>query len=78
MAEDLMMGFKFYDREDNMQKDADIWEVSDRLFSESMFDSIGKTAEDAKIAESFDAAHDIGPLDGLANFDFTEGFDFIL
>ena len=74
MAEDLMIGFKFYDREDNMDKDMDVWQASDALFNEAAFDHLGGAAKETQKVES----ETVERFDEMENFDFTEGFDFIM
>jgi len=79
MAEDLLIGFKFLEREDSLHDDAFVLSQMDRLFNEDSVDGgfeyldekAGKTQSPAGMDDDSAVR-----FEDMESFDFTEGFDF--
>jgi len=78
MAEDLMIGFEFKATEDDIAKDAAVWDASDNLFSEITFDHLPVRAETDPDTANMADIRDTERSDAFDNFDFAESFDFAL
>ena len=78
MAEDGLIGFKFLERDDNLEKDAGIRAASDLIFSETTFDHLGGKTDPVEGIPGLQDVRDFDGSDALDSFDFTEGFDFIM
>ncbi|MDJ0630712.1 MAG: hypothetical protein QNJ44_20820 [Rhodobacter sp.] len=73
MAEDLMIGFKFKETDEDIAKDAAVWDASDNLFNEISFDHLGTRLDQGSESTS---SRDTELSSEFETFDFTEGFDF--
>lgn len=78
MAEDLLIGFKFYDREDNKDADEAVWAKSNFLFNEAAVDHLGARAEIGNDDSSMTGVGETDRVDVIDSFEFTEGFDHIM
>lgn len=80
MAEDCIPGFEFIE-DDDIIRDFDVLKASDFLFKEAAY---GGTAARDQMVEVKEAGlrgedmHKVDPSGDFDNFDFNEGFDFIL
>ncbi len=76
MAEDLMIGFNFNDRADNLAKDTAVVEAMDLLFVEAGFDpSIGHLRNGEEDEIRLRPAEFDDP-EIFESFDYADGFDF--
>ena len=78
MADDMKIGFKFYDVDDNKVEDKAVWTKSDFLFNEATVDHLGAGDEIGKGDSSMIGVGELDRLDIIDSFEFTEGFDFIV
>lgn len=76
MAEDCIIGFKFYDRDDNKIDDATVKTQADALFNEGNFDAADHLgSRDGADTGLMDTA-DTGGMDFADAFGFVDSFDF--